>query len=68
MAIRDDELTAEELERQRALDHSWAAAQKALADPQFRVRLTDGIERVNRSNAAPLTRDEFLETTTPTTE
>lgn len=68
MAMRHDELNEEELERKRAVERSWEAAQRALADPEFRKDLDESIERVNRSDAPLLTSDEFLAQTTPTTE
>lgn len=68
MAMRHDELSEEELARKRAVERSWEAAQRALADPKFRRYLDESIERVNCSTAPPLTRDEFLAQTTPATE
>ena len=60
MAVRHDDLSPEEQDRQRALDRSWAGAQEALKDPEFRARLEASIARVNESDATPLTREEFL--------
>lgn len=68
MAMRHDELSEEELARKCALERSWEAAQRAMADPDFRKVLVESIERVNGSNAPLLTRDEFLAQTTPATE
>ncbi len=68
MAMRHDELSEEQLARKRAVERSWEAAQRALADPVFRKDLERSIERVNRSSAPLLTRDEFLAQTTPATE
>lgn len=63
MAIRHDDLSPEEQDRQRALDRSWAGAQEALKDPDFRARLEASIARVNASDSPPLTREEFLAAT-----
>jgi hypothetical protein len=67
MALRHDDLSPEELARQRALDRSWRAAQKSLADPKFRAHLKAAIERVNMSDAEPITGEEFLAKTEPST-
>jgi len=53
-------LTPEQLERQHALDRSWAQAQRDLADPAFRAELEASIERLNRSTAQPISGSEFL--------
>ena len=71
MSVRRDRLSAGEEERQRALDRSWAGAQAALKDEDFRTRLQASIERVNASEAPRLTREEFLamtESLAPATE
>jgi len=60
MSLRHEELTPEELALQAGLDRSWAHAQKALADPVFRAHLEESIERVNRSSATPISKEEFL--------
>ncbi len=61
MSLRHEELTPDELSLQRDLDRSWAGAQKALADPEFRRYLELSIERVNNlPSTAPLSREEFL--------
>jgi hypothetical protein len=60
MALRHDDLSPEELARQRALDRSWHVGQQALSDPAMRKYLEDSIERVNGSDAPPLTPEEFL--------
>lgn len=61
MAMRHEELSAEEVARQDGLNRSWAAAQRALADPTFRASLEKSIERVNQSSSADvLTPEEFL--------
>ena len=60
MSLRHEVLTPEELALQEGLDRSWAHAQKALADPAFRAQLEESIERVNRSSAAPISKEEFL--------
>ncbi len=68
MAVRREDLNPEEQDRQRAFDRSWAAAQDALADPDFRARLQASIDRVNRSEARPMSGEEFLAHTDPTPE
>ncbi|MFN0091750.1 MAG: hypothetical protein ACKVWR_16020 [Acidimicrobiales bacterium] len=66
MALRREDLSAEALERQAALDRSWADAQRALADPAFRSRLERTIEQLDGTDPAPvLTRAEFLARTPP---
>ncbi len=61
MALRRDDLTPEQLELQRALDRSWAEAQRGLADPEFRAYLEDSMRRLDAREPAPvLTREEFL--------
>jgi hypothetical protein len=68
MALRHDDLSPEELARQRALDRSWRAAQKALSDPAMREYVERSIERVNSSDAPTLTGEEFLAQTEPSGE
>ncbi len=64
MEPRRDELSAEQLERQRALDRSWAEAQRGIADPEFRAYLEDSIRRLDAEEPAPsVTREEFLAAT-----
>jgi hypothetical protein len=66
MALRREDLSPEELQRQRALDRSWAAAQRDLADPDFRGRLEGSLQRLDSKPATPLlTREQFLEQTEP---
>jgi hypothetical protein len=60
MALRHDDLNPEESAKQSALDRSWRAAQDALADPEFRAYLQASIERVNRSDAEPISGQQFL--------
>lgn len=61
MALRREDLSTDQLEHQRALDRSWAEAQRGLADPEFRAYLEDSIRRLDARDPAPmLTRDEFL--------
>ena len=65
VALRREDLTPEQLEHQRALDRSWAAAQRGLADPEFRAYLEDSIRRLDaKEPAALLSRYEFLAQTT----
>lgn len=68
MALRHEDLSPEELDRQRALDRSWKAAQEALSDPAMREYLDESIERVNRSDAPSLSGEEFLAQTEPSQE
>ena len=68
MAVRHEDLNPEERDRQRALDRSWAAAQASLGDPGFRARLQASIDRVNHSNARPISGEEFLAQTEPVPE
>ncbi len=68
MAVRHDDLSPEEQDRQSALDRSWRAAQEALSDQGFRARLEESIDRVNGSDVRPITREEFLARTDPSTE
>lgn len=60
MALRHDDLNPEESARQKALDRSWRAAQESLVDPEFRAYLEASINRVNMSNAEPISREQFL--------
>lgn len=66
MALRREDLSPEELERQRALDRSWADAQRDLTDPDLRGRLEGALQRLDAKPIAPLlTPKEFLEQTEP---
>lgn len=66
MALRREDLSAEALERQAALDRSWVDAQRGLADPAFRSGLERTIQRLDAAEPAPvLTRAEFLARTLP---
>jgi hypothetical protein len=61
MALRREDLTPEQRERQEALDRSWAGAQRGLADPEFRRYLEESMRRLDEKEPAPfLTREEFL--------
>lgn len=61
MALRREDLSAEQLEHQCGLDRSWAEAQREIADPEFRNYLEDSIRRLDAKEPAPfLTREEFL--------
>lgn len=62
---RPEVLTADEQAHQADLERSWAVAQAALADPAMRKRLEETIERLNRSDARPVTKAEFLAQTDP---
>lgn len=69
VALRREDLNPEQLERQRALDRSWAQAQRDLADPEFRSYLEQSIRRLDTEGPAPLlTRREFLAQATSTDE
>lgn len=69
MALHRARLTADELERQRALDRSWAAAQEGLADPGFRAYLERSLRRLNAQDPPPVvSREEFLAQTEPPAE
>lgn len=65
MALRREDLNPEELARQRALDRSWSAARESLSDPEFRAYLEASIERVNLSDAEPISPEQFLAQTQP---
>ena len=59
--MRREDLTPEQREHQRALDRSWAAAQRGLVDPEFRAYLEASLRRLDTKEPAPtLTREEFL--------
>lgn len=61
MALRREHLSPEQLERQQALDRSWAQAQRDLADPEFRGYLEQSLRRLDTKEPAQLlTREEFL--------
>jgi hypothetical protein len=69
MTLHREDLTPEQLGRQEALDQSWAAAQRDLADPEFRAYLEASLRRLNEGPPAPLlTREEFLAQTEPRDE
>lgn len=66
VALHREDLSTEELERQRALDRSWAAAQRALADPVVRSGLEQSISELDAEGQSPtLSSDEFLALTQP---
>lgn len=68
MSLRHAELTPEQQAIQDGLNRSWEHAQATLADPERRAELERAIERVNRSSAKPMTKDEFLAHIEPLTE
>jgi hypothetical protein len=69
VALRRDDLSPEQLAHQRALDRSWAEAQRDLADPEFRTHLEQVLRRLDTKAPAPLlTREEFLAQTTASDE
>ena len=66
VALRREDPNAEQLERQRALDRSWAEAERGLADPDVRAYLDESLRRLDAKEPAPvLTREEFLAQTAP---
>lgn len=61
VALRREDLSAEQLERQQALDRSWHEAEKGLADPELRAYLEASLRRLDEEPSAPLlTREQFL--------
>jgi hypothetical protein len=61
VALRRDDLSAEQLKRQQALDRSWLEAEQGLADPELRAYLEASLRRLEKDPSAPLlTRDQFL--------
>ena len=69
VALRREDLTQQQLEHQRALDRSWAEAQRGLADPAFRAYLDASLRWLDAGEPAPLlTREEFLAQTALPTE
>jgi hypothetical protein len=66
VALRREDLSPEELQRQQALDRSWEQAQSDLADRRFRAYLERSLDRLDAEEAAPvLSREEFLARTEP---
>jgi hypothetical protein len=68
MSVRHAELTPAEQAVQDGLNRSWAHARDVLADPDRRAELEQAIDRVNRSSAKPMTKDELLARIEPLTE
>lgn len=65
MALRREDLSAEQLERGHALDRSWHEAEQGLADPDLRDYLEASLRRLDEKPSAPLvTREQFLTQTT----
>lgn len=65
MALRREDLSVEQLARQRALDLSWSEAGRRLADPAFRSYLAASLRRLDEEPAGPLlSGHEFLAQTT----
>jgi hypothetical protein len=64
VARRREDLTAEQLRHQQALDRSWTEAQRGLADPEFRAYLEASLRRLDDEKpSVAITREEFLEQT-----
>ncbi len=69
MAMRHEELTDDQQRRQDALDRSWAAAEKDLANAEFVELLNESLDRVNASESTEtMTAAEFLARTEPPAE
>lgn len=65
VALRREDLSAEQLKRQQALDRSWHEAEQGLADPELRAYLETSLRRLDEDPSAPLlTREQFLAQTT----
>lgn len=61
MALRREDLSAEQLERQQELDRSWREAEQGVADPELRAYLEASLRRLDEDPSAPLlTREQFL--------
>ncbi|MGH1502289.1 MAG: hypothetical protein ACRBI6_01925 [Acidimicrobiales bacterium] len=65
MSLRREEMSSADSARQRDLDRSWVNACEALADDAARAGLEAAIARVNASNAAAISKRQFLEETEP---
>jgi hypothetical protein len=66
VALRREDLSPEQLEHQRALDRSWAEAQRDLSDPEFRGRIEQSLRRLDTQEPPPsVSRDDFLARTEP---
>jgi hypothetical protein len=66
VALRREDLSPEQLEHQRALDRSWAEAQRDLADPEFRGHLEQSLRRLDTQEPPPsISREDFLAQTEP---
>lgn len=59
---RREDLSAQQLKRQQALDRSWREAEQGLADPEFRAYIEASLRRLDEeSSSTPLvTRGQFL--------
>jgi hypothetical protein len=68
MALHREDLSPEELARQRALDRSWETAQRSLANNEFRAYLEASLERVTVSDAVTISGEQFLAETEPSAE
>lgn len=61
VALRREDLSAEQLERQQELDRSWREAEQGVADPELRAYLEASLRRLDEDPSAPLlTREQFL--------
>lgn len=64
MALRREDLTPEQLERQRGLDESYAHGLRLWADPEWRATVRESLRRLDAEPPAPrVSRDEFLAAT-----
>jgi hypothetical protein len=61
VAPRREDLGAQQLKRQQALDRSWREAEQGLADPGLRAYIEASLRRLDEESPAPLvTREQFL--------
>lgn len=63
MALRDEDLTDQQVADQAARERSWTAAQRRLADPDERRRLEQARDSALQSQAPSISREEFLSAT-----
>lgn len=69
MGLDRARLAADQLERQRGWDRSWAEAQRGLADPEFRSCLELSLRRLDTEAPPPVvSREDFLAQSEPLAE